>query len=145
MCQEILKTVVAMQKPKTFSDADWRERLTPEEYRICREKGTEPPFTGAYWDVFRDGIYQCRCCGEPLFESDTKFDASCGWPSFYAPVEDEKIQEEFDSSHGMRRTEVLCRRCGSHLGHVFPDGPEPTGLRYCINSASIVLDEDPAD
>ncbi|MDQ2075249.1 peptide-methionine (R)-S-oxide reductase MsrB [Marinimicrobium sp. ABcell2] len=130
-----------MKEPKKLTEADWRERLSPEEYRICREKGTEPPFSGAYWDVFKEGIYRCRCCGEPLFDSGSKFDAGCGWPSFYAPVEGGKIQEEFDSSHGMRRTEVLCRQCGAHLGHVFPDGPAPTGLRYCINSASVTLDE----
>ena len=123
-------------------DAHWREHLTPEQYRVCRLKGTEAPFTGEYWNVFADGIYRCRCCGEPLFESGTKFDAGCGWPSFYAPIQEEKIQEEFDASHGMRRTEVLCRRCGCHLGHVFPDGPAPTGLRYCINSDSISLKED---
>ncbi|HTF84969.1 MAG TPA: peptide-methionine (R)-S-oxide reductase MsrB [Cellvibrio sp.] len=131
-----------MSSKENYDDAHWREHLTPEQYRICRLKGTEPPFTGEYWNVFTDGVYRCRCCGEPLFESGTKFDAGCGWPSFYAPIEDGKVQEEFDASHGMRRTEVLCRRCGCHLGHVFPDGPAPTGLRYCINSASILLQGD---
>lgn len=131
-----------MSDKENYDDAHWREHLTPEQYRVCRLKDTEAPFTGEYWNVFADGIYRCRCCGEPLFESGTKFDAGCGWPSFYAPIQEEKIQEEFDASHGMRRTEVLCRRCGCHLGHVFPDGPAPTGLRYCINSASILLKED---
>lgn len=131
-----------MSDKENYDDEYWRGVLTPEQYRICRLKGTEAPFTGEYWQVFADGIYRCRCCGEPLFESETKFDAGCGWPSFSVPIADDRIQEEFDSSYGMRRTEVLCKRCGSHLGHVFPDGPAPGGLRYCINSASILLDEE---
>lgn len=130
-----------MAEKENRDDAYWRGHLTPEQYRICRQKGTEAPFTGEYWQVFSEGRYLCRCCGEPLFDSETKFDAGCGWPSFSAPLVAENIQEEFDASHGMRRTEVLCRRCGAHLGHVFPDGPAPTGLRYCINSASILLEE----
>ena len=134
-----------MSETEINNDSDrseeWAEKLTPEQYRICREKGTERPFTGEYWNVFKDGVYNCRCCGEPLFEADTKFDAGCGWPSFFAPLNGEVIQEEVDVTHGMSRTEVLCKKCGCHLGHVFTDGPSPTGLRYCINSASVKLDE----
>ena len=120
---------------------EWRKQLTPEQYRVAREKGTERPFTGAYWDFDQQGRYDCVCCGAPLFESATKFDAGCGWPSFYAPLKDAPVEEQTDLSHGMRRVEVHCRRCGAHLGHVFEDGPAPTGLRYCINSASIKFEK----
>jgi peptide-methionine (R)-S-oxide reductase len=130
-----------MSESQFTDESYWLEKLTPEQFRICRQKGTERPFTGEYWNVFADGTYLCRGCGEALFESETKFDAGCGWPSFYAPASKGVIREEFDTSHGMRRTEVLCRKCGCHLGHVFTDGPAPTGLRYCINSASIALSE----
>ena len=122
-------------------DEYWRDKLTANEFHICREKGTERAFAGEYWDCKKDGTYHCKCCGEPLFLSDAKFDSGCGWPSFFQPASGQVIREENDSSHGMTRTEVMCDKCGSHLGHVFTDGPGPTGLRYCINSASISLEE----
>lgn len=122
------------------TDAEWREDLDPEEFAVCRQKATERAFTGAYWNTKTKGVYLCRCCGEQLFTSDTKFDSGSGWPSFHQPIANDRIGEERDSSHGMVRTEVHCARCGSHLGHVFPDGPQPTGLRYCINSLSLTLD-----
>jgi peptide-methionine (R)-S-oxide reductase len=122
-------------------DEYWREKLTPEEFNVCREKGTERPFTGEYWDTTEEGVYNCRCCGEPLFLSETKFDAGCGWPSFFQPADSEVILEDRDTSHGMVRTEVMCKKCGSHIGHVFEDGPNPTGLRYCVNSLSVKLDK----
>ena len=122
-------------------EAAWREQLTAEEFYVLREKGTERAFTGEYWNVWENGTYYCRGCGELLFQSDTKFDAGCGWPSFDRPATEGVVAEARDSSHGMIRTEVLCQKCGGHLGHVFPDGPTETGQRYCINSLSIKLEE----
>ena len=121
------------------TDLEWRQELTPEQYRVLRQKGTEHAFTGEYYETKTPGTYLCAACGEELFTSDTKYDSGSGWPSFYAPARPEAIEEETDSSYGMKRTEIMCGRCGSHLGHVFPDGPRPTGMRYCVNSASLKL------
>ncbi len=119
------------------TDEEWRNELAPEEYHVLREKGTERAFTGKYWDLKDEGVYYCAACGEPLFDSETKYDSGSGWPSFYQPANADSVEEIADHSHGMVRTEVVCKKCESHLGHVFPDGPKETGLRYCINSASL--------
>jgi peptide-methionine (R)-S-oxide reductase len=121
------------------TDAEWRQVLSPEQFRVARQKGTEPAFTGAYWNTKDDGIYQCVCCGQPLFDARTKFDSGTGWPSFWQPLDEDRVSLHADDSWSMRRTEVICSQCDAHLGHVFEDGPEPTGLRYCMNSASLRL------
>jgi len=127
------------------TEQEWREELDPEQFHVCREQGTERAFSGAYWNTKTPGVYRCVACGEPLFSSRSKFDSGAGWPSFWQPLGDGAVETETDGSLGMVRTEVHCRRCGSHLGHVFPDGPQPTGLRYCINSVSLELEPEDGD
>ena len=123
------------------TDAEWQAELSPEQYKILRQAGTEAPFTGEYDHTFEPGTYHCAGCGAELFPSEAKYDSGCGWPAFYAAADEQAVEEETDASHGMVRTEVTCSNCGGHLGHVFPDGPHPTGLRYCINSAALKLEE----
>ncbi len=130
-----------MTKKIIKTDEQWRQDLTEEEFVVCRQKGTERPYSGEYYDSKDEGTYLCRCCGEPLFSSSAKYDSGSGWPSFYRPATDSGVEEAQDSSLSMSRTEILCSRCGSHLGHVFPDGPQPTGLRYCVNSLSLKLEK----
>ena len=127
---------------KKTSEKEWKKKLTEEQYHVLREKGTEKPFSGDYWDHHEDGVYRCAGCGTPLFSDDKKFDSKTGWPSFDSPIDDVNVEEKEDKSHGTKRTEVLCKKCGGHLGHVFKDGPKTTGCRYCINSISLDFDPD---
>lgn len=129
------------KRPVEKTDAQWRKELTPEQYKVMREKGTERAFTGAYVDNHEQGMYKCAACGEPLFDSDTKFESGSGWPSFFKPLSADAVETEEDRNHGMRRTEVMCKKCGAHLGHVFDDGPKPTGQRYCVNSISLKFEK----
>ena len=131
------KEGVGMDKPVIKSEEEWKKELTPEQYKVLREKGTERPFTGQFDEFFEEGTYSCAACGNPLFDSDTKFNSGCGWPSYSEVLKSDRVRLQEDKSYGMIRTEVLCARCGSHLGHVFDDGPKPTGQRYCINSVSL--------
>ena len=128
-----------MEKKVVKTEEEWKKELTPEQYSICRMKVTERPVTGEYYQTKTPGVYTCSCCGAELFDSNTKYDSGSGWPSFYEPTGKDRIEEKTDASHGMTRTEAVCQSCGAHLGHVFPDGPRPTGLRYCINSVSLKL------
>lgn len=129
-----------MENPVEKSDDEWRKELTPEQFQVCRQCGTEPAFSGAYWDCHDAGIYRCICCGNALFDSETKFDSGSGWPSFSLPYRSENVMSRTDTSLGMKRVEVCCKQCGAHLGHIFPDGPPPNGLRFCINSTALALD-----
>ena len=136
-----LKYNDVMDKKVEKTEEEWKKELTPEQYAVCREKGTERPFTGEYYKSKESGTYKCVACGNELFDSNTKFESGTGWPSFYQPIAADNVETEDDTSYGMRRTEVMCSHCGAHLGHVFPDGPRPTGLRYCINSVALKLDK----